>query len=689
MNPKHHNPTQRRRDRDGNEFWAHAPYNFVPLPERVVTVDANAIPGHDVYTEHTGYIDCILETRSPLYTRCALRPEFFKDWADRIQEMMRNDGARKEYSQCFHLDDAETPAIPGSSLRGMVRALVEIAGYGKMQGVADELLVYRAVGDSSSLGQHYRCQLLGQNKAQQPDTHIDYPSLQLRGGYLVRHSGGWAIQPAREIAGETFVHVEYEAANAITKGHGKQAVYDVYVMPVKRQPSKRGRRGKGNLTLDLAITPRILKKEDTGVPQTGMVAAKLVESGHMGGQHPKHWHCAIYEADKSLPPIPIPDEMWRIYHEDSEITRGFPTRQLRNEGEPLFYLVDQSESLVFFGPTMMFRLPYPHTAQDLIPNALRDKTVLDLAEAIFGYIPDENRGEGRAGRVFFSDAHFESAQDNVWLSEEPITPRVLASPKPTTFQHYLVQDKDKRHDPDTKQQLAHYATSPAETAIRGHKLYWHKGEVDLSQIQEAPDKAAKAPKQYTSIKPVRAGVRFRFRIYFENLRDFELGALLWALTLPGETGKEYCHSLGMGKPLGMGAVKITPTLYLSDRASRYTRLFAKADWQRGEKEEPNIQPFICAFEKCVLGEMDAQERGQAQSLKEVERIKMLLKMLEWPGPDRRLTEYMVIEPTNEYKERPVLPDPQHIEEPSGGTQSPAQQIAGKAQGRGGQKQRKR
>ena len=203
MNPKHHNPTQRRRDRDGNEFWAHAPYNFVPLPERVVTVDANAIPGHDVYTEHTGYIDCILETRSPLYTRCALRPEFFKDWADRIQEMMRNDGARKEYSQCFHLDDAETPAIPGSSLRGMVRALVEIAGYGKMQGVADELLVYRAVGDSSSLGQHYRCQLLGQNKAQQPDTHIDYPSLQLRGGYLVRHSGGWAIQPAREIAGET------------------------------------------------------------------------------------------------------------------------------------------------------------------------------------------------------------------------------------------------------------------------------------------------------------------------------------------------------------------------------------------------------------------------------------------------------------------------------------------------------
>ncbi|MCX7681273.1 MAG: TIGR03986 family CRISPR-associated RAMP protein, partial [Anaerolineae bacterium] len=117
---------------------------------------------------------------------------------------------------------------------------------------------------------------------------------------------------------------------------------------------------------------------------------------------------------------------------------------------------------------------------------------------------------------------------------------------------------------------------------------------------------------------------------------------------------------GMGKPLGMGAVKITPTLYLSDRQARYSRLFADADWQRGERQETNICRFICAFENFVLDRMDAQERGKAKSLIEVERVKMLLKMLEWPGPARSLTEYMTIEPTNEYKERPVLPDPLHI-----------------------------
>jgi CRISPR-associated protein (TIGR03986 family) len=247
----------------------------------------------------------------------------------------------------------------------------------------------------------------------------------------------------------------------------------------------------------------------------------------------------------------------------------------------------------------------------------------------------------------------------------------------------LVQDKSKRHDPDVKQQLAHYATPTQETTIRGHKLYWHRDNVSLNEIQETPEKIAKAPKQYTRIKPVKAGVSFRFCIYFENLRDFELGALLWALTLLGEAGKDHCYSLGMGKPLGMGAIKISPTLCLNDRKARYNQLFSGTDWQRGERQEPDMQQFISAFEAFVLLGMDTNECGQAKSLSEVHRIKMLLKMLEWPGPDRSLTEYMTIEPINEYTERPVLPDPGRIVEPTGAgkhiTQRPSSDRRGDRQ----------
>ena len=44
--------------------------------------------------------------------------------------------------------------------------------------------------------------------------------------------------------------------------------------------------------------------------------------------------------------------------------------------------------------------------------------------------------------------------------------------------------------------------------------------------------------------------RFEGRIIFHNLRSEELGALLWALTLGGNSNLR--HGLGMGKPFGFG-----------------------------------------------------------------------------------------------------------------------------------------
>jgi len=63
----------------------------------------------------------------------------------------------------------------------------------------------------------------------------------------------------------------------------------------------------------------------------------------------------------------------------------------------------------------------------------------------------------------------------------------------------------------------------------------------------------------------------------------------------------------------------------------------------------------------VLGELGL---GRARrSLAQLERIQALLALLSWPGPDPALTRYLEIErgsegdEYNEYKERPVLPDP--------------------------------
>lgn len=108
--------------------------------------------------------------------------------------------------------------------------------------------------------------------------------------------------------------------------------------------------------------------------------------------------------------------------------------------------------------------------------------------------------------------------------------------------------RDKLGKPKYETRLADY-TDP-QAAIRGHKLYWHKGEVTLGDI-ESQGKAKDAV--LTRIRPLRAGVEFRFRIRFDNLSDVELGALLWTLQIAADD--RYRLKLGMGKPLGLGANK--------------------------------------------------------------------------------------------------------------------------------------
>ena len=459
------------------------------------------------------------------------------------------------------------------------------------------------------------------------------------------------------------------------------------------------------LTLNLAVTNGIVLR--TGARPAGMVPAVVVESGHMGrpwGQpptpHQKHMHCAIYEPDTAAKPIPIPRHMWDAYVEDRNLTRGISTRRIA-EGHPLFYLLDDKDNLVFFGPTMMFRLPYQRSVHDLIPQQLRDPLLIDYADALFGFVrdpkdfPDQKtvplqgqKSRAYASRVFVTDATLATQRvpQDIWLMGEQtrtLTPNILATPKPTSFQHYLVQ-------PDiTRPHLSHY-DSPQEdaegqphghqTVIRGHKLYWHQGDKtadDLSAKYTGGDpmirsqfvrdthgqlQVKETSTQHTRFKPVKAGVEFTFRLYFENLSQAELGALCWILQPLGESPKEYCHSLGMGKPFGMGAVHLNATLSLTSRTTRYTTLFTGDSWEtgvvnRGDRlsaRSEQVTQLTGAFEQDILNKLQPLN-VECHRLAELQRIGMLLTLMEWPMPlTPQETTYMV---PSESKERPVLPDP--------------------------------
>lgn len=686
---KHDNPSQPRYDKDAREsVSARAPYNFIPLPRRVIP--APTPPDHDHYEGLSGWITCDLETFAPTYVRGMLTETQYrafgkkkpKDLTEEEKEAQSSFFATTEKSIAGQL----TPVIPGSSLRGMIRAVVEIAGYGRMRWVAKNPTFFmRAVAAARDdpLKEPYDA-LLGR-----------YGS-NVQGGFLKKQRDGWYINPAirpgdvgfaeRRKGYLTIRDSKINAANfpdlrpsddpKPSFRHFDDPKYGPQYYHVTFDHQRRsGRRGSYDAIGPLAAVGRGKKYQYHGY----LVCSGNMKENNPSGDSPRKKHALLLPADDQVPPLKIPEQVVQDYLAglspyQREMLWGGEQGCLK-DGAPVFYVVARGD-VVAFGHSPNFRAPAlvqdenrAATPYDFVPGILLDETNPDFADAIFGWVeePDGPQVEDRpqfAGRVSFEDAHFTDASGDVWYAQDAITPHPLSEPKPTTFQHYLVQNREMGHDPNRKERLAHYATPPNETEIRGHKRYWHQGadpDIEASPSERKNvETGVSHESQLTRIRPINPGVRFRFRVWFENLCEEELGALLWALTLPGRPGQVTRHKLGMGKPLGMGAVSISAQVHLTDRQERYSQLFAAHSWAAGvEKKDP--APFIQKFERHILDELGNK---QAEHLYELERMAMFLAMVAWhEGTEswQEATRYMEIahglDEINEFKHRPVLPDP--------------------------------
>jgi hypothetical protein len=129
--------------------------------------------------------------------------------------------------------------------------------------------------------------------------------------------------------------------------------------------------------------------------------------------------------------------------------------------------------------------------------------------------------------------------------------QILGAPKPPSPVLYF-SHSDKPERPVTKQDLARSSDS---IRPNGRKVYLPH-EIDDKILKKqyasnAPD-GDKSDKQRVSVRPFKTGVEFLFTVDFENLSDEELGLLLRTLCPAPETR----HRLGIGKPLGLGSVKM-------------------------------------------------------------------------------------------------------------------------------------
>jgi len=613
------------------ESKAHAPYNFITLNNKVV--QGQERPDFDSYYKqdkdnglqrYNGYLDCRLETITPLYIRDTYTMEELK-----AKESDNKEIDNKDNPEFF--SPTGKPSIPGSSLRGMIRTLVEIMSWGKFGFYdKDQKLFFRAVADTTAIGNYYRKLMLNQKENYFPN---------FRAGILKKiNNDDYRIYPSKTINETQMYRVNFDnRTRRIADSDIKLEEFsfsNIYFKPTtpedhthydfRRQPYK----------LKYALVTEISTE-----PLEGYVEGIIISSGNFANKKHYHWIINMPESTDSY--INATSAVKQYDKDENRDERVNLLRYLDNnpDGVPCFYITTETGDKVF-GHTGLFRIPYLYNIDDHISTELKNEEIVDIPEAIFG---KTSKDIAFASRVFFEDAALESGQNDVYLSEQPMIPKILSTPKPTTFQHYLEQDPNSG-----KQNLNHWNTKEAN--IRGNKLYWHQKALNW----QFDGDVEKYKKLLTSIRPVKPHTKFKFKIRFENLSEVELGSILYALDLP----EGHYHKLGMGKPLGLGSVKMTPKLFLIDRENRYSKLLNDENWNLGIKEV-EMQEFKDAFETYILKNIN-----ENKPLWELDRMKQLKTMLDWSNTNingwHKKTEYMSIEPYNEFKTRDVLQKPTEI-----------------------------
>jgi CRISPR/Cas system CSM-associated protein Csm3 (group 7 of RAMP superfamily) len=189
-----------------------------------------------------------------------------------------------------------------------------------------------------------------------------------------------------------------------------------------------------------------------------------------------------------------------------------------------------------------------------------DRETISIAEQMFGYVEGgvkRGRARARASRIRPSIGVLVSAPGTGALMP-PVPLEILSSPKLPAPAFYFRPKNGEGW-------IAKRELTASKHVPRGRKMYLHQNAAwhgEPWKTQHDEDRGQK-----NIVTPIARGAEFAFHFDFENLTRLELGLLCYALR-PAET---FRHKLGLGKSIGLGSVRIDPLLLLSKDAGRYRR----------------------------------------------------------------------------------------------------------------------
>ena len=662
-----------------DEFYL--PYHFVPVAKGgrkadIAVAELQKKGGqianvrHDRYEERSGTIECVVEAVSPV---------FVGDEKEDGQEEVP--GYRLK----------EQPALPASSLRGLIASLAEAA--------------------SNSAARVLGRTVLGQDcysfrkPMKQPLSAI---------GMLHEKEGGWELEPV------CLPLLHYNARGLVPDLQKWQTVFPVPVFRVYEGNHDSIRREKADdkdptkkkwayrttsgpmvgipvkaLTWPEVLKPNAVWNRDPSLPLNvkGEKSMRTVVAQKRGAGVATAANCLVrvlgcYEkkADgTALRQIPKEKchELFLPYKEgrfksravdpvamerfqqladqmtkDSEgegARRPYEPKDTRPAGRPDGRLTPQQGDLVFFDVNDQLRVKeisyssiwrgrvetldhkaanawtfFEQVDAELTPFHKGRKQVT-LAERVFGFVEEKDGEEAPDGLRLKGRVRFSPGLADGRVEELPLIPlRELSSPKPPSPALYFRKPKGPT------EHIAKSDLKPGTHWPQGRKVYLHHPNAISGNAQPWENPGQFEQKRHVKVRPWAKGSTWRFEIRFDNLNPDELGMLLYALA----PANEFRHKIGMGKPLGLGSIQIgVEHVRLVNRAARYSA----EGWEkpRFEAEEFNWKTVRDTFREGMNSEIRAAIEELGNPAKLNERTPITYPTVLGPNGDADLYRWFV------------------------------------------------
>lgn len=334
---------------------------------------------------------------------------------------------------------------------------------------------------------------------------------------------------------------------------------------------------------------------------------------------------------------------------------------------PVFFVGDLKDSAnpkFSFGLTRLYRIPHAVSLGDILLNSgkdhrpaerIGDKLVLkpDFVEHLFGYVYEPKEltfghdlgtkaadytppaDVARKGRVSFEFARpADATKFRLWPQDGPIT-TILGAPKPSFAPFYLVgTEKDYSA-----------AGKVGWPQLAGRKRYITRFRAGTDDAPEAPLKRALAAQNADVVGDVKSHLRFLApegdaafvgRIRLHNVSPAELGAVLWALTFGGDG--QCRHLIGRGRAFGAGQV-----------FAREITLNIRQNNASGQPDQPlvwtpdagrsGLDAWFAAFESAIAGLLGFASVAAWKDSDEIEALLKIARPRGWEAPQTAYLPY--------------------------------------------------